>query len=289
MKRAKPTISVIVSTYNSPGCLWLVLFALSQQNTAGFEVIVVDDGSTADTKAVIDIFKTKVSYQIVHVWQEHRGFRVAMARNKGVARAAGEYLIFLDGDTVPQVSFVARHRELAEKGYFVAGNRLLLSATFTERIVEQHIPIHKWQWLQWLYAFCCKKVNRFLPVLFLGNWYWRYLYCKRWQGVKTCNLGIWKADFLAVNGFDESFSGWGYEDSDLVVRLIRYGVLRKDGRFMVPVLHLWHKENNRDRERDNYTRLTETIKSSHVRAKLGVDQYIPMTPQNAGIMAKGEQ
>ncbi len=54
-----------------------------------------------------------------------------------------------------------------------------------------------------------------------------------------------------VNGFDESFLGWGHEDSDLVVRLFNAGVMRKDGAFATEVFHLWHKEAQRDQESSN--------------------------------------
>ena len=275
MNHKNLAVSVIVTTYSSPNMLRLVLLALAQQDTDDFEVIIVDDGSTDETKKTIENIKQKVKYDITHVWQQHDDFRAAMIRNKGVAIAKGEYLIFLDGDSIPQTSFVSYHQRLAEHNYFVAGNRVLLSAAFTKQVLSQPLPLQtfKWWWW-WMYAFCLGKVNRFLPMLSLGNLYWRYFLRTKWQGAKTCNLGVWKKDFLAVNGFDESYRGWGYEDSDFVVRLIRNGVFRKDGRFMIPVLHLWHPVSSRDNEQDNYKRLEETLRSSHVRAKYGVDKYI---------------
>ena len=54
-----------------------------------------------------------------------------------------------------------------------------------------------------------------------------------------------------VDGFDESFLGWGHEDSDLVVRLFNGGVMRKDGAFATEVFHLWHREAKRDQESSN--------------------------------------
>src|SRR6202007_756373 len=72
-----------------------------------------------------------------------------------------------------------------------------------------------------------------------------------WRRIKSCNLGVWRSDLDLVNGFDESFLGWGHEDSDLVVRLFNAGVMRKDGAFATEVFHLWHRENQRDQESSN--------------------------------------
>ena len=252
-------VSIIVSTYNQPEMLRLVLYALAKQTVKNFEVIIADDGSDESTRELINTVKTQVNYQITHVWQVHDGFRAALIRNKSAALAKGEYLIFLDGDCVPPISFVGRHQELAQRGYLVAGNRALLSQSFTEQVIKRNIPICQWRLWQWLLAFCGKKVNRFLAMIYLKQLYPRYSCCHKWQGAKTCNLAIWRQDFIAVNGFDESYQGWGYEDSDLVVRLMRHGVLRKDGRFATAVLHLWHPENCRDNEVVNYNKLQKLL------------------------------
>ena len=91
----------------------------------------------------------------------------------------------------------------------------------------------------------------------------------------TCNLAIWKSDFLRVNGFDELFEGWGFEDSDLVIRLIHASVKRKEGRFAVPVLHLWHYQNDKSQQDLNYQRLIERLNNrDFILAKKGVSQYL---------------
>jgi len=94
----------------------------------------------------------------------------------------------------------------------------------------------------------------------------------------TCNLGVWKSDFIRVNGFDELFEGWGFEDSDLVIRLIHAGVVRKEGRFAVPVLHLWHPHNDKSKQDMNYQRLLERLhQQDFILAKKGVSQYLETT------------
>ena len=81
------------------------------------------------------------------------------------------------------------------------------------------------------------------------------------------------ADLLRVNGFDESFQGWGYEDSDFAVRLVNAGVGLAKGAFATGVLHLWHREHDRAREGENWERLQSRIVSHETRAELGLDQY----------------
>jgi glycosyltransferase involved in cell wall biosynthesis len=252
-------ISIIISTYNRPDALALVLLALEAQDVRDFEVIIGDDGSSDETRLIIEHIKTKINYPIKHIWQEHDGFRAAMSRNKSVASVSGDYLLFLDGDCIPQVSFVRRHKELAKEGYFVVGNRVLLSPEFTKKLLQENLPIYRWQNWNWFIGFLAGWNNRFLPSLSLGKFCPRYLRRARWQGAKTCNLGVWKKDFVAINGFDESYHGWGYEDSDLVVRLIHNKIYRKDGHFAIPVFHLWHMANNRNREDFNYKKLKAVV------------------------------
>jgi predicted glycosyltransferase involved in capsule biosynthesis len=92
--------------------------------------------------------------------------------------------------------------------------------------------------------------------------------------VRTCNLGLWTDDFRSVNGFDELFEGWGFEDSDLAVRLLNLGVRRKYGAFATGVLHLWHREYDRTREGGNWQLLQQRIGSGEVRAARGLAQYV---------------
>ena len=86
-------------------------------------------------------------------------------------------------------------------------------------------------------------------------------------------LAAWREDLARINGLDESYSGWGLEDSDLVIRLLHAGVKHKNGRFAAPVFHLWHAENDRSRLAENQRRLDDILQSDRVRAERGLDQY----------------
>jgi predicted glycosyltransferase involved in capsule biosynthesis len=90
-----------------------------------------------------------------------------------------------------------------------------------------------------------------------------------WYGVKTCNLGLHRQDFMDVNGFNEEFTGWGHEDADLAIRLIRNGIRRKEGNFATTVFHCYHKEVPRADEQRNRDML-EVSKTGAIKIKHGV-------------------
>lgn len=268
-------ISVIVTTYNWPEALAACLQSLADQEDRHFEVIVADDGSGETTGRLIAGFIAAAGMEIRHIFHEDRGFRAGTIRNKAAAASRGSYLLFLDGDCAVFPNFIGRHRRLAETGYFVPGNRLLLSESFTAWALQQKIALHRQSAGFFLKHWLKRNINRLLPLLHLPFDHWRYRYPQDWQKAMTCNLGVWKQDFVAVNGFDELFEGWGYEDSDLVIRLIHHGIKRKEGRFAAPVLHLWHRQNDRSQHDSNYRRLLGRLDDRHcIRAERGVDQYL---------------
>lgn len=268
-----PSISVIVTTYNWPAALAQILSALAAQSYPAMEVIIADDGSREETKSLIASWQSRFPFPLKHCWQPDDGFRAAQIRNKAVAMASHEYMVFLDGDCIPQPHFVKRHAHLAEKGWFVAGNRLLLNAAFTQKSLQGSLQLHQRRLSAWLLTRLRGGCNRWgtlvpLPLGMLRKWT-----RSRWQGVKTCNLGLWRDDFLRINGFDEDFVGWGFEDSDLVIRLLRMGIYRKQGKSAVTVLHLWHVEQPRSQLDANQALLDQTLRENRIRALKGVDQY----------------
>ena len=266
-------IAVIVTTYNRPDALAAALAGYAAQSDRDFELLIADDGSTADTRAAIEAFRKHAPFKLIHIWHEDQGFRAAAIRNRALAATHAEYIVFSDGDCVPRPDFVAQHRRLAERGCFVSGNRILLSAAFTRRVLSAALPIHDWKLPAWLVAWAKRDVNRFLPLIALPVGALRNAAPQRWEGVKTCNLAAWRDDLVRVNGLDEAYSGWGLEDSDLVVRLLHAGVAHKSGRYAAPVLHLWHAENDRGRLPENRRRLADLLRSSRVRAQAGLDRY----------------
>jgi len=263
-------ISVIVTTYNREDALEAVLRSLRTQKDRNFEVVIADDGSAPATAALVEQHKAHVGVPLTHVWQEHRGFRAGEIRNRAVCASRGDYVVFLDGDCLTRPDFVATHRRLAEPGWFVTGNRALLTEALTAAVLSQPLEPETWGTADWIRQRLGGRLNRLAPVLRLPLGPLRKMRPQAWEGARSCNLGIWRADLDRVDGFDASFSGWGKEDSDLLVRLLHAGVRRKDGAYATGVLHLWHAAADRSQLAENEQRLARVIESRRVRAEQGI-------------------
>ncbi len=192
-----------------------------------------------------------------------------------MAAAQGDLIVFLDGDCVARPDFIAQHQRLAETGHFVAGSRILLNPDLTETVTNQQAHLYQWGRWKWLLQRLQGHTNRWWPLCHLPGQTWRKLHPMRWQSARTCNLAVWRRDLWAVNGFDEQYQGWGHEDADLAVRLIRHGVHYKNGRFATTVLHLWHQENDRSQLPDNLAKLETILHSSQTQAAQGLNRYSP--------------
>jgi glycosyltransferase involved in cell wall biosynthesis len=263
-------ISVIVTTYNREDALDAVLRSLAGQSDENFEVIVADDGSRPATAQLAEAWKGRLGRRLAHVWHEDRGFRAAEIRNRAILAARGDYVVFLDGDCIVRPDFVATHRRLAEPGWFVTGNRILLSPELTARVLRDKLTPETWS----LAAFIAQRlrggINRLAALLRLPLGPLRRLRQRAWRGARSANLAVWRSDLTRVDGFDAGYSGWGKEDSDIIVRLLRAGVKRKDGVFATGVLHLWHAEADRSRLPENERRLSGIVAGDAIRAQRGL-------------------
>jgi glycosyltransferase involved in cell wall biosynthesis len=272
-------ISVIVTTYNFENALDVVLRSLSRQSDRNFEVVIADDGSGPATAAVIESWKPRLGLALTHVRQDHDGFRAAEIRNHALLASHGDYCIFLDGDCLPREDFIATHRYLAERGWFVTGNRILSSRSLTESVLRERLDAERWSFAAWLARRWGRGINRMMPMIYLPLGPLRKLFPRTWRGARSCNLAVWRSDLDRVDGFDATYLGWGLEDSDLIVRLIRSRVQRKDGRFATGVIHLWHPEVDRTQVSVNQKKLEDALRNNRVRAMRGLTA---LTPPAAG-------
>ena len=120
-------ISVIIPTYNQPQMLKQTLFSLNEKTDKHFEVIICDDGSHNLARHEIEKIKQKLSFCCTYHWQKDDGFRAAKARNEGIKRARGNYVIFTDGDCILPPQFIAQHRKLEKENCFFDGNQIFIS------------------------------------------------------------------------------------------------------------------------------------------------------------------
>ena len=228
--------SLIITTYNWPQALNLVLSSVLSQSVLPDQVIIADDGSTVTTRAVIEKHQQNFPVPLIHAWQEDEGFRVARVRNLGASLANGNYLIFVDGDMILHRHFIMSHLRHKKSGRFLHGPRVLLSNQLTEEYMTSMGSIKLNPLLKGvtnrLNAIHFTAASRILS----GN-------DQSWRS-RACNLSIHKDDFAKVNGFNEDFIGWGMEDSELAWRLKRAGIRKYHLRFCGVAYHLGHSQSN---------------------------------------------
>ncbi len=234
-------VSVIVSTYNSPSSLEKTLVGLSCQTRRDFEVLVADDGSGIPTRELVARFRAESQLNIRHVWHEDRGFRKGRILNETIVRAAGDYLIFTDGDIIPRDDFVAAHCRLARPNYYIAGgSHLDLPPELHAGLGPEDIEAQRVFQVAWLAARGL-PAGRFRYRLTRNRLLARLLdWLTPRPGVLVgANASAWKHDVLAVNGFDESYS-YGSDDKDLGVRMTNHGVRSQRLKYSLVCVHLGH-------------------------------------------------
>ena len=259
-------VSLIITTYNWPESLILVLKSVEDQIMVPREVVIADDGSTIKTKEIIAKFQKDSELNIVHSWQEDNGFRAAKSRNKAIAKSSGDYVILIDGDVILHPKFIQDHVNNAKFGYFIQGSRVLLNQDITEQIIiSKKIS----------FSFFSKGVNSRKNSIH-SNFLSRIFSAKKnsLRGTRCCNIAFFKQDCINVNGFNNEFEGWGREDSEFVMRLLNSGLNRKIVRFNVVQYHLWHKESNRKSLDYNNQLLNNSIEKKLKVCKKGINKYI---------------
>lgn len=259
-----PSISLIISTFNRPGALSKVLAGVAGQVTTPAEVLLADDGSSDVTKEVVNRSIPQLSAPLRHFWHEHLGFRKTKILNQTIAASKGEYVVLLDGDCVPHRRFIADHIQLAERGWWVQGRRSFVHEHHSPSFQPGRSRFFKW-WLRGRASGLFKGVRWLLPFM-------RHDQAQR--GIIGCNMGMWRDDLVAVNGFDEAFEGWGLEDSDLGNRLYHLGRYRKLVYGRAIIHHLNHPEIPRDDLPTNHGRLQATIDERRVKCDRGLAQHL---------------
>jgi glycosyltransferase involved in cell wall biosynthesis len=127
MSERKPLISVVIPTYNSGAYVLDALVSALEQTYPHVEVIVVDDGSTDNTRQLLEPYRDRIAY----VYQSNRG--LSGARNAGISHASGDWIAFLDADDVwlpdKLQRQVDRLRDLPEAGLVHTDAAYLLGRT----------------------------------------------------------------------------------------------------------------------------------------------------------------
>lgn len=261
------TISLIISTYNRPDALRLCLLSVFNQTIMPDEVLIGDDGSVEETRLLIDSLRPLCPVGLKHIWHEDNGFRLAMMRNKCVATAIGDYIIEIDGDVILHRDFVKDHISFAKRGCYVKGGRTNIGHKLTDKLCLRGVlsPLNFFT-----LGIESKPENALhLPIIarLLSSHY-----RKNRETALGCNMSFFRTDFIAINGYDEFFEGWGGEDGDLGRRFQSYGLKKRHLKFAGIVFHLWHEDKYMYNKDINYAYSKQIDKP--IRCENGVDKYL---------------
>jgi len=258
------TVSIIITTYNSPEWLEKVLWGYEAQTTKDFEVVVADDGSGEPTRRLVERMQNEVSFPLRHTWHEDDGFRKCTILNKAILAAATDYLLFTDGDCIPRNDFVEVHISKREKGYFLSGGYLKLPLELSQKITKEDIETGRCFDTKWLlkngFPNTIKKLkltgNRTLASILNSI----TPTSATWNGH---NVSGWKDDILAVNGYDERMK-YGALDRELGERMMNNGIKGKQIRYSAVCVHLDHSRSYKNKKDLSFNaeirRLTKTEK-----------------------------
>jgi glycosyltransferase involved in cell wall biosynthesis len=233
-------ITVIISTYNAEEWLEKVLIGYSVQTYKDFDIIIADDGSRPSTKELIDSFAKDYPVPIRHLWHEDLGYRRQEILNVAIVEANHDYILMTDGDCIPRQDFVEVHAKLAEKGKFLSGGYCKLPMTTSKAISKDDIVSGRCFNVSWLKSIdklgfsntlklgANSLIGKFLDIISPTN-----------PSFNNCNSSGFKADMIAINGYDERMK-YGGPDREFGERLENYGVKGKQIRHKAIVLHLDH-------------------------------------------------
>jgi len=229
-------VSVIITTYNWPEALTLVLQSLLKQSRKPYEIIVADDGSKEETAIAVKKILGPSNIRWLHVRQEDIQIRQARVKNLGVKYSSGDYFIFIDHDVILHPDFVLDHINAAEKEVILQGKRVFLKGEYTRNLFLKNnqftLPS----------PFTLGLENR--KNAFRSPWLAKlFARKKKFQtALRGCNVSMQKEDFFKVDGYDEVFDlTWGHEDSDICYRLFFNNVRIRNLWFTALQYHIDHK------------------------------------------------
>jgi glycosyltransferase involved in cell wall biosynthesis len=230
--------SIIISFFERIDYLRCCLDALKYSAGDFEEVVIADDGSSEGTVARIEALIPSYDFPVVHAWHPKDGFRLAATRNNGIRHATGDYLVFIDCDFLILPGTIQCHLRAAKPGRFVAGLVKYLTEEQTGRLLRSEIT---GPFLEELYRELpdgpiLREHRKFLwrsILLRLG------LISPRKQRCSS-HFSIHRRDMEFVNGYDENFVGWGGEDEDIAMRLVKAGFEGVSAISRARALHVWH-------------------------------------------------
>lgn len=264
------TVALLISTYNWPDALELAFLATLNQTRLPDEIVVADDGSTSSTKAVVEKYAALFRIPVHHVWQEDKGFRLAEIRNKAIAKASSDYIIQIDGDIIMHPHFIADHMKFAKVNSFVRASRIY---------INEEVSLQMLKTKQFKISAFSKGITNFFSALRIPLLWRCFETDYKIKGdelyeIHGCNMAYWRQDALKVNGYNESFNGWGPEDKEFITRLLNAGVQKRFLKLGGIAFHIYHKENAKTFLEENTKKFKDAISSKTKYNEFGINQYL---------------
>jgi len=226
------------------------------------DIVVSDDGSGIETIEVVSYWRNKLP--IYHEWHEDRGFRKNRILNRSVLKCTGDYIIFLDGDCIPHSKFIQDHEKYSESGFFIQGRRAFIKEKHVPDVLENYRNVS--YYISTFKMTGIFKALRFPKPIIRVN--------QEQRGLIGCNLSMWKEDLIRINGFDESYNGWGVgEDSDVCTRLYNLGLFRKFIYGRAIVLHLNHPEQDKKHHHKSLQKLKKVLRDKSTWCQKGISHH----------------
>ncbi len=242
MSNKEKKCSLVFATYNWPEALSLCLESILSQTVLPAEIVIGDDGSKENTKAVIDAFRKKTTIPVKHVWHKDDGYRKTIIMNEALRQTTNDYIVHTDGDMILHPKFIEEHLEARAPGTFIRGSRAMISKATTENLLA-----HKSINVNFFSKGIENRMNSVRsPLLSSIHHIFKGVNFK--YGLLGCNFSFWKKDFVDVNGYNNGIFGWGHEDSELAARMLHNGIAKRTLKFKAICFHLHHAIYARDRE-----------------------------------------
>ncbi|OFL81851.1 MULTISPECIES: glycosyltransferase [Fusobacterium] len=271
-------ISVIVAVYNRLEYLKNILLALEAQIEKPYEVIIADDGSYEDLEKAITKILPQLSYKLKHVYQQDIGFRLSRSRNNAVRFSEGELLLFLDQDILFDNHFIKNIKEIIKEGLVIKMDAVSLKEKETEKIKIELNNQKKFDY-KIIDKYVTKDEKKIIKKKYqkdiIRNLLYNLNFAKRGAKIIGLGIGIFKKNFIELNGFDENYIGWGYEDDDLCNRIYCYGLKVVPFNYENILVHMYHGEDTTKKtslnEKYYYKRKDEIFGKRDYKCEYGYD------------------
>ena len=254
--------ALVITTYNWPAALDLVLASAAFQSRAPAEIHIADDGSKDDTKHIVQLWQKRLDIPIYHHWHEDNGFRPNPVRNESAANVTSDIMITIDGDMIMHPKFIEDHIKFSKPGHFIQSRRVRLTRQLTQRALNER---------KYKFSLFTRGITRRFqafrnPLLAMLS----TNVDTSMRNIRGANMSMWHKDFVAINGFNEDIVGWGFEDHDLTARFYNHGLKRTYVRHAALAYHLDHDDNSREHKDKNKAILEQSQKNAISRVANGL-------------------